>query len=1450
MVDTSKTTEESEITVDTEATSDDPSPSASDPPKEDAVAEEDVFMIHNLSILPPRQRTASSVTAGIALPPLRLDEQVASLRGALAEIVDYAQCTQFRLEVEAVSETNGGSAATTKHGTSSTTSDAVVSIPAQYQSSASGIVLDEYGDLHSVAEHLKDGMGLRMVLERYDVMGVKDHLHRLRFLLDGNAPTVTTLVVAATEVTEETNGEKKSPTTLPELQPKPTTDVVVDGTNLQDFFYLSFGEKYSGIHPEITTDSKTKASKKKKNKNDVSPEVETAGSAGDHTSSFTDSMIRWNELDELTRTNCTVQVSGFHPPPPSRRLVGDLMYLNVTIPANPAPIVLPITATTLGFYVNRCVGTTHFDPSPAAAPHYAHALLDCVLAASPEFSTLWATALAAAQERVALLQRWNAQQPRTSLFRTAIRGDFAGFSSAAVAAQITGEAVDAAIFKASWVVPSLRYYSNHSTNWQRHALHSYKLQRAEEDLQRTFGVELRNGGVRDWNEELQLAREMPTSTLTERLERARLIHKVMTEFGEAALLGVQAIVDGQVAPMNPNEPLRSQVYLLNNIFVSRGIDTGPETFKMAQGDRAARKAANRDLQCIGIFHRMERMELYTLATVLIDYLGTRYVCQSVLPGILIGEKSHTLMYGSVESGVPLKWDEALQASLEAKLGQSLMIGTRPVFRLPLTSERMEEIQKLRKLGPTLETKKVEDNVETAADPDEMISTCVAMESKGIMGSDQRRYMLDLSRLTPLDANWVPHGRGGSGKWEGEKGNGKSHIPSSLQDDEWTMCVLRPELVTQFTQLRMALHMKETNASKEDDPATDDAAEETKDANEVSNGEQPSRNGVDKEYLQSLKMNVNVFLPHVRPLVDEAAAKQLKQDEDLVRQVAEFLWDDILPKITLAIREGSVNPVPVDGKNLTEFLHRNGINCRYLGRLAVLAQEQEEKDAKVESDLKQGKAVVLERRSMPRFWLELLECEMVSRAAKHVLDDYLVANGGIVAAQPAQTVASFLSALVSEVEETAAQTEMRISKRLSEEPDDDDFAALTIVDVGGDGDAVTSPVRSRYEVWQDIEAEIGRRYRYNLIIFNRGNKSHRALYIPLLRRVCQRTGIKLLAKKYNVGGKCFCGGSNTSGGRLTPSYPISPLDIADIVPLMKHVAAYSEGFSPCSFGPTIGLPPLQISLPDARATLERAHIQVSARALGKGLELAQEAGALYQRVTDNAAHPGVVESIDLMATIFFDAGDPVNGAQHVAKSLNLTIQTSGFDSGTALNSHISLFQMLFAAHDMDRAIKHLRAAIYLQELMTGPRHTEHYTSYHKLGAIYSHSDYEGKYLSTALECYREAKKRESSDRLMDGIIAKNIAKVLMGLENFKDALEYEKKSFHNLSIFLGQSHPMTQESAAAIDLLAKLAVEKGNRKEENDKLQAEAAIADSIAADLVAEEARAKKKVEKKKRGKK
>lgn len=1556
-------------------------------------------------------RSDGGLEHAIALPPIRAEEPVQSIKAALAEVVGLAQITNYRLELEVpaglddherrskvvkrvpyvaplISPYVGAHAvvvqpiatkaldekyalrvahAAADRTTSSTA--AVVVIDDDHpneekeahlddddddddEARSQLLVLDEWSDLTPLlAVGLCDGAAFRMVLQRYDAAAIKDHVLRLRSLLNGNAPAVMALQDddeaaeegaatgegdAATTTTASTpnkheNGNRDagadkhteaaenaaasaSPNSKDtaaresekekekEMPPLPEYLEAIDGTNLHDFFYLACGEDPKvyhdppdGILSKVkTTGSSSSSSNKKKNKKRNGEEGGTVGAALMLEQEMREKLPRWNELDEMCRLDdCRIDWSGFHPPPSNRKWMGDLAYLEFAIDGEETKI--HVTATRMGFYVNRSdtkAGKRFFDPSPAAEPCFAHSLLDCLLQASATFREKWAKALEASKERADLLNKLNQSSSYLSLFRVAVRGDFEGFATPAAAAT-AAQALDATLHTPSWVVPYPRCGKGTSggddeTAWTRNQFHSYLPIRAEEDLSNSFGVDLRTGGIRDWNEELQLAREMPTTSQLERLERARLLYKIMMEFGEAALLGVKAITEGHVTPMNPNESMRTQVYLHNNIFFSRAVDAGPETFKLTKGDRAARKSANRDLQCNSTFHRMEKLGLSTLATVLIDYLGTRFVCQSILPGILIGERAHKLLIGAVESGVPLKWDEDLHKHLEEKFGESMMVASRPVLKNPLTEERVEEINRIKKESPPIPGMEEPAKEDPAAlDPKASMVTCIPIEAKGIQGSDQRRYLLDFGRLTPRDANWLPQEKGGTGKWEAlKKENGKSNgaVPASLEDDEWTMCVLRPELVTRFTQHTMSKFLREKREKENEKKKAEEESEEkteqepTGDASagekekveeeqgekekvkeEQDEAEKEEENEVDNKlsedslvYLKSLRLNVNVFLPDVKSFegIDEKSAKIWKDDEQRVRDASAFLWDDTLPKITRAVKDGAVHQIPNDGRTLTEFLHRNGVNCRYLGRLAVLAQEQEQRDEKTEDDLKHSRLTVLERRTMPKCWLELLECEMVARAAKHVLDAYLVEHGGVAASQPAQTIASFLSALVSESEETAAQTETRLSKRAPTEPDDDDFGGLTMTDTGGAGDAVLPPIRTRYEIWQDIENEVGRRFRYTLTLFNNANKSGRARHLPLLRRICQRTGVRLVAKNYDVGSRCLTSGGNSSGGKLTGSYPISPLDIVDIVPLMKHAAAHNEGFYPCLLYPSISLPPLQVSLLDARSALERAHIQTSGRALNRGLELAQEALSMYQRVTETAAHPAVIETMELMATIFLEGGDLTLATSHGEKALGLAIQCGGFDAPNVVNAHLSLFQMLFSSRELDRSIKHLRAAIYLLELMGGPNHSEVFSAYHKLGSAYSHTEYDGKYLSSALKCFKEAGARDACDRLMDGITSKNYAKVLAGMGKYKEALDHEKKAFLTLSMFLGRDHQWTKDSDEELKKYTQLAVEKGNKAVESDKMQEEAAKADAVAADLVAEEeaasAKAKKNNKKKK----
>lgn len=1175
---------------------------------------------------------------------------------------------------------------------------------------------------------------------------------------------------------------------------------------------------------------------------------------------------RFNELEEKTHINCSIRYSGFHPPPASRRLMGDLAYLEVTTPGYPDEPVLCITAIPTGFYVNRSSsvsGQMKFDPSPANEPCFAHALLDCLLQASESFRTAWADALVASKERAELTASTN-NGGVSALQRVAVRGDFGGFQSPSAVAASQG--IDALVSRPSWLVSLPRLVDENGSDWAHNGLHEYDPARTEDDISNYFGLDIRGGALRDWNEELQSAREMPTSILHERLERARLIHKVMHDFGEASVLGVMAIVDGHVQPMNPNEPMRNHVYLHNNIFFSRAIDLGADSFRVAKGDRAARKSASREAQSVGMIHRLDVEGLHTLATVLVDYLGTRFVCQSIVPGILHGDRTHTLLCGAVEATSPLAWDEEMHKLMEETLGRVMMIASRPVPTNPLTDERVAEIERLRTTAFGIESRTTKENVNDSP----VTQVCGPLEVKGILGSDKRKYLLDLARLSPRDANWVSESQGGTGRWEavGRTGLGKSIVPEQVDDDEWTMAVLRPELVSRLTQSKMTKYLeskKEEGASSNDknseDTSTETAADikgdETEKSTSDSATEKPSERATknkltaeDKEYMKSMRLNVNVFLPDIRSidgLVDEEAMLILEKDMEKAREVALYLWDEVLPRLTEEIKEASGN-LPSDGAHLTELLHQRGINCRYLGRLATLAAAEEQFDRTALDDVQNNRSSMLTRKVMPYCWLEMLECEMVARAAKHVLNSYLSEKGGIAASQPMQTIASFLSALVSTAEETAADTEMRLQKQNKSStaslPDEEDINALSMVGTGGSRDGLGASIRVRNDVWGDIEREIGRRFRYKLALFNNG--SDRATYIPLLRRVCQRTGVRLVAKNYAVGEKCLCSGGSISEGGLTYSYPISPLDIVDVVPLVKHAASHGgQGFVPSSKGPGVILPSLHVLLPDAKALLDAAHIHYSQRALPQALDFAQEASALYQRVVESPIHASIFQCLDFLCAVLFEANQHELAAANASRALALAVQLGGFDSHEAVSAHTTLSHILIALGNVGDGTKHLRAALYLMEVLAGPRHAELPSTFHKLGQTY-HRNGE---IFGALQCYQEAGARQCCDRILEGAILRNSAVILVMLQQLKTAVDMEKRAYRIFTLVLGEEHDTTKLSRQTLERLTKLAVEQSTKQAVADKQRKEEEAANAMASAIAEAEEETKKKKKKNKKKK-
>lgn len=288
--------------------------------------------------------------------------------------------------------------------------------------------------------------------------------------------------------------------------------------------------------------------------------------------------------------------SGWNPPPGSRKLRGDLMYLFLVTVEEKR---LHITASTRGFYVNQSTEDV-FNPKPANSKVVFHSLVDLLMNVSSGFKRSYA----------AIQRRRQLMHP---------------FERLATPYQ-----------QYTWTSPQLE--------------HTIDSIRAEDAFSSKLGYEeVMPGQVRDWNEELQTTRELPRKLESEKIIRDRAIFKVHSDFIAAATRGAQAVVDGNVLALNPSEETKMQMFIWNNIFLSLGFDVR-DHYKDFGGDAAAFVAPCNDLHGVRAFNSLDIEGLYTLATAVIDYKGYRVTAQSIIPGILERDQEQSVVYGSVDFG--------------------------------------------------------------------------------------------------------------------------------------------------------------------------------------------------------------------------------------------------------------------------------------------------------------------------------------------------------------------------------------------------------------------------------------------------------------------------------------------------------------------------------------------------------------------------------------------------------------------------------------------------------------------------------------------------------------------------------------------------------------------------------------------------------------------------------
>ncbi|KIV79858.1 hypothetical protein PV11_07402 [Exophiala sideris] len=877
-----------------------------------------------------------------------------------------------------------------------------------------------------------------------------------------------------------------------------------------------------------------------------------------------------------------------------------------------------------------------------------------------------------------------------------------------------------------WLAPSSYSHGTHHQADPTRAQEPYLLGGAD-------GAE----NLRDWNEEIQTTRELPRDNLQDRVFRERLTSKLYADYNDAAARGAVLVARGEVAPLNPTEGRDAQIFIYNNIFYSFGAD-GVQTFASEGGDEAARVAVGKDVAGVKAVNQLDINGLFTPGTIVVDYLGKRIVGQSIVPGIFKQREpgEHQIDYGGVEGRDIVTENEAFVPVFE-KLSKALHVKKHAVWDKDGKRHDLEG----------------------------------SVETKGLLGTDGRKYVLDLYRITPLDVAWAE-------EIESEAGEKYPH----------RMSVLRVELVEAYWRTKMQEYVRaevekrrakqanghtETPKQIEDSPADSQSTEkEGKDGQDQGEGiAQKETPALDQERVDisnfDLALNPDVYSGQAPQ--DDEEKTVYDQDEKDVRAVCDFLRSKVIPDLINDLHDGDVG-FPMDGQSLCQLLHKRGVNIRYLGRLATAAEEKGNR--------------------LQAFSTVLLQ-EMVARAFKHIANHHL-----------RHLPAVFATSCFSHLMNCLLGSELNPNPR----PEiDEDLRAL--YPEGDFSFETISPTKMQAE----IEKQVKTRYRYQL-----GENWQTGIQsVPLLREICLKLGLQLVAREYSFGqgtqphsesspARSSSDHSNdgaqqetaskkkkkktadqpqTNGAVVKPNTTFTSDDILNITPIVKDSTPRS-------------------SL--AEEALEAGKLSLAQGQKQLGQELILESLSLHEQIY-GILHPEVAKMYQSLSTIYYQTDEKEAAVELARKAVIVTERTLGVDSHDAILAYLNL--SLFEHHvgNTRQALKYVKHALDVWKIIFGPNHPDSITTMNNAAVMLQ-----------SLKEYSESRKWfEACFKVCEGLFGRqsiNAATILFQLAqalaldgDAKGAVNKMRDAYNIFLAELGPNDRNTKEAESWLEQLTQNAV---------------------------------------------
>lgn len=848
--------------------------------------------------------------------------------------------------------------------------------------------------------------------------------------------------------------------------------------------------------------------------------------------------------------------------------------------------------------------------------------------------------------------------------------------------------------------------------------------------------------LRDWNEEFQTTRELPRENVQDRVFRERLTSKLFADYNDAAARGAVLVARGEVAPLNPTEGKDAQIFVHNNIFFSFGAD-GVQTFASEGGDEAARVAVGKDVTGVRAVNQLDIPDLYTPGTVVVDYLGKRIVGQSIVPGIFKQREpgEPQIDYGGVEGRDVVTENEAFIPVFE-KLSKALHVKKHAVWDRECHRHDLEG----------------------------------SIETKGLLGTDRRKYVLDLYRIAPLDVAWADE-----------------VVSDAAEYGEYPhrMSILRLELVETYRRMKLQEYVKAEVGKRKAEPKDESKSELSPSPVEQKGNEHTTFNGLkaetrndlgndmsqgdkkesssDQELVDlsnfSFVLNPDVCSGQV-PQTDQEK-EEYAQDESEVRAVCAHLRTKTLPELIQDLYDNDVG-YPMDGQSLSQLLHKRGINVRYLGRVATLAAEKGNR----------LKALV-----------GLAVQEMVARAFKHITNKHLRNLPSIFAAS---CISHLLNCLLGFQVNENPRPDME--EELKEIYTEADFSFEKV-----------SPTTLRTEV----EKQVSMRYRYRL------HSEWLAELKPLqtLREISLKQGLQLAAKEYafrqdqsnaedhalttncvnHMNGQIpeeqkkrrKKGGDHalTNGVVPKPMNSFSPDDILNITPTVKDAAPRSAL--------------AEEALEAGRISLQQNHKQL-------GQELILESLSLHEQIYA-ILHPEVAKMYHQLSMIYFQTDEKDAAVELARKAVIVTERTLGVDSADTILAYLNLSLFEHSMGNTKVALNYVRHALNLWKIIYGPNHPDSITTMNNaavmLQTLKQYSD-SRRWFEASLSLCEDLFGRQSINA---ATILFQLAQALALDQDSKGAVNRMREAYNIFHFELGPGDRNTKEAESWLEQLTQNAV---------------------------------------------